>query len=83
MKNKKENKNLLYALLIGTAIIIGVLVVKQGTNLLPKAQTPSQYPYQQIKNNNDLSQASADLDKETFGEIDKGLGQNDSDLTSF
>ncbi|MBI3380352.1 hypothetical protein HY029_06380 [Candidatus Gottesmanbacteria bacterium] len=82
MKNNKENKNLLYAILIGAAIIIGVLAVRQKTNLLPNAQNPSQ-SYQKIESNNDLTQAAGELDKETFGTLDEGLSQNDGDSSSF
>lgn len=77
-----KNKNLIYALLIGVALIIGIIAVRQKTNSLPNVQTTNQ-SNQQIENNSDLSQASNDLDKETIESLDEGLNQNDSDMSSF
>ncbi len=82
MKNKKDNKNLIYAILIGVALITGVILVRQKMNSLPNTQTSNQ-TYQQIENNTDLSQASSDLDKEMIESLDEGLSQNDSDTFSF
>lgn len=63
-------------LLIMVGIAVGVYLVQQRTNLLPKAAAPS--PAQ-----SDLETLMTDLDNTNIDAMDNELMQNDTDAASF
>lgn len=88
MTNQRGNLQLVIILVVlVVGLILGVYLVQQKTNLLPKAApaTPITQLDQttSIKNDSDLMQASSDLDNENLNSIDSGLNENNSDATSF
>lgn len=93
MTNQRGNIPLVVIIIvIVVGLIIGVYLVQQRTNLLPKAKSPKPSPYQAtqvtppaqtIQNDGDLTRVGQELDNENLDVIDAQLTQNDNDLGSF
>lgn len=93
MRNQRGNIPLVVIIIvIVVGLIIGVYLVQQRTNLLPKAKSPGQpayqptqvtQPAQTIQNDSDLTRVGQELDGENLDVIDAQLTQNDIDLNSF
>lgn len=91
--NQKGNVlPIIILIIIVIGLILGVYLVQQRTNLLPKAKSPKSSPaqatrvtppYQPIQNDGDLMRVGQELDKENLEVIDSQLTQNDNDLGSF
>lgn len=91
--NQKGNVLLIIILIIIViGLVLGVYLVQQRTNLLPKAKSPKPSPYQAtqvtpsaqpIQNDGDLTRVEQELDNENLEVIDAQLTQNDNDLGSF
>lgn len=93
MTNQRGNIPLVVIIIvIVVGLIIGVYLVQQRTNLLPKAKSPKPSPYQAtqvtptaqpIQNDGDLMRVGQELDRENLEVIETQLTQNDNDLASF
>ena len=88
MEKQKGNINLIIILIIAVAIIMGVYLVQQRTNYLPKASiNPSTSnpatTSSAIQNDNCLMVTSNQLDQTDLDALDKDLSQNDQDLANF
>ena len=90
--NQKGNILLVIILIIiVVGLVLGVYLVQQRTNLLPKAKSPIQKTYQPtpppakqtIQNDGDLMRVGDELDGENLEVIETQLIQNDNDLASF
>lgn len=79
IKNQKGNV-LLVLLIIIMAVVVGVYLVGQKTNLFSKTGTNT---LNSIQNDSELKGATAELDNTNMDAIDSELGQNDADLSSF
>jgi hypothetical protein len=66
--------------IIVVAIIAGVWIIREKTNILPKA---SGLEGQTITSTKDLDAVSSDLDSTNMGQFDSDLNQIGSDSTNF
>lgn len=84
MTNQKGNISLVVIIVVIVGLLVGVYLVQQTTNLLPRAKSPGQSPSTQaIQSSSDLTRVGQELDGENLEVIDSQLSQNDSDLNSF
>jgi hypothetical protein len=94
--NQKGNIQLIAAIVIILGVLVGGYLVSQRTNYLPKAgynsnnwgnsyssKTQSPVTGQAIKNDDQLMQASQDLDNQNLDQLDKDLNQNTSDAAGL
>lgn len=84
--NQKGNMQLIVFLIIMVGIIVGVYLVQQRTNFLPKASGPYnayQNTNQTINNTNDLDKNLNELESIDINQLDKGISENNSDAYSF
>lgn len=88
MRNQRGNMQLAAVVILIVGVLVGIYLVQQRTNLLPKAASPGRYTYQptpsqNIQNDNDLVKTSNELDDKNIDSLDQQLGQNDNDLNTF
>lgn len=86
--NQKGNMQLIVVVIIIVAVIIGVYLVQQRTNFLPKASSPATTTSQNtggqtINNANDLDKNLNELESTDINQFDQGLSENSSDASSF
>lgn len=85
--NQKGNMQLIVVVIIIMAVIIGVYLVQQRTNFLPKASSPATTSQntggQTINNANDLDKNLNELESTDINQLDQGLSENSSDASSF
>jgi len=83
-QTKEQNNQLVAIMLIMLAILVGVYVTQQKTNLLPKAASPAtMYDSKQIETAADLNRALFDLDYANIDQFDQEVNQNMMDASSF
>lgn len=89
MRNQRGSIQLvIVVILVLVGLVVGVYLVQQRTNILPKAASPNPQTYQPtssqtIQTDGDLMKTSDNLDSLNVDGIDSALNQNDSDLNTF
>lgn len=89
MRNQRGSIQLvIIGILLLVGLVVGVYLVQQKTNFLPKAAVPNPSTSQSassqtIQNGSNLTKASTDLDNTDLGSIDNVLNQNDIDASNF
>ena len=77
--NQKGIAQLILLVIIVGALIVGVYLVKQKTNLLPKASSP----YGTINTEKDLERTQSELNSVDTNQLDQGINENASDASGF
>lgn len=76
LKHKKDIQ-ILYYVIVGLSIVIGVYLVQQQVYFRSEADYPKEVNTRQIINNdNDLDRNLKELDSFNMSEIDKGVSEN-------
>jgi hypothetical protein len=81
--SQKGNMQLLVLIIIVFAALVGVYLVQQRTNFLPKAGFDQSTTYQSINSSGDLDKALNDVNSADLNQVDQGINQTGSDASSL